>query len=400
MDVVINHTGPVTDKDPIWPSDWVRNSPPCQYTNYETTVNCTLVENLPDVLTNAEKEVELPKQLMEKWEAEGRLEQEMDELDAFFDYTGYPRTPRYYIIKWLTDFIRKYGIDGFRLDTVKHTDEDVWSDLKDEADRAFADWKEAHPDKVLDDNPFYMVGEVYNYYISNDRIFDFGDKQVDYFNNGMQGLINFQFKSDVEKDYEELFSFYSQKLNGPLKGLTVLNYTTSHDDGYSYDKERNNVMNAATKLLLCPGEAQIYYGDETARKLIVNGAVGDANLRSLMNWQELVDSDTVNGVLVNVIFKHYCKLGQFRAAHPSIGAGVHKLLQKSPYYFKREFKKGDFYDAVVVGLDLHAGEKEVPVESVFEDGTPVQDSYSGQSAVVKNGKVNINTPFNIVLLSK
>ncbi|HNL40304.1 MAG TPA: alpha-amylase family glycosyl hydrolase, partial [Saprospiraceae bacterium] len=34
LDVVINHTGPVTDQDPIWPSDWVRNSPKCTYKDY------------------------------------------------------------------------------------------------------------------------------------------------------------------------------------------------------------------------------------------------------------------------------------------------------------------------------------------------------------------------------
>jgi hypothetical protein len=38
--------------------------------------------------------------------------------------TGYPRAPKYYIIKWLTDYIAEYGIDGG--DTVKHTDETVW----------------------------------------------------------------------------------------------------------------------------------------------------------------------------------------------------------------------------------------------------------------------------------
>jgi glycosidase len=30
---------------------------------------------------------------------------------------------KYYIIKWLTDYIADYGIDGYRGDTVKHTDE-------------------------------------------------------------------------------------------------------------------------------------------------------------------------------------------------------------------------------------------------------------------------------------
>ena len=27
LDAVINHTGPVTDIDPVWPSEWVRTQP-------------------------------------------------------------------------------------------------------------------------------------------------------------------------------------------------------------------------------------------------------------------------------------------------------------------------------------------------------------------------------------
>jgi alpha-amylase len=42
----------------------------------------------------------------------------MKELDAFSNALS--KTPRYYIIKWLTDYIADYGIDGYRADTVKH----------------------------------------------------------------------------------------------------------------------------------------------------------------------------------------------------------------------------------------------------------------------------------------
>jgi alpha-amylase len=43
------------------------------------------------------------------------------------------KTPRYYIIKWLTDYIADYGIDGYRADTVKHTEASVWADFKTKA---------------------------------------------------------------------------------------------------------------------------------------------------------------------------------------------------------------------------------------------------------------------------
>ena len=129
LDAVINHTGPVTEIDPVWPSDWVRTGPKCEYKDYESTVTCTLVKNLPDILTESDEEVSLPPQLVEKWKAEGRYEQEVRELDEFFERTGYPRAPRFYIIKWLTDYITDFGIDGYRVDTVKHTEEYVWQEF-------------------------------------------------------------------------------------------------------------------------------------------------------------------------------------------------------------------------------------------------------------------------------
>ncbi|MCL7971288.1 MAG: alpha-amylase family glycosyl hydrolase, partial [marine benthic group bacterium] len=117
MDAIINHTGPVMDEDPVWPDDWVRTSPKCTFRDYATTVDCTLVANLPDILTSSEENVELPRRLLEKWQREGRLVQEVAELDEFFTETGYPRAPRYYLMKWLTDWVREYGFDGYRVDT-------------------------------------------------------------------------------------------------------------------------------------------------------------------------------------------------------------------------------------------------------------------------------------------
>ncbi|WP_430809385.1 MULTISPECIES: alpha-amylase family glycosyl hydrolase [unclassified Carboxylicivirga] len=399
LDVVINHTGPVTAKDPLWGDDWVRTDPQCRYQDYESTVTCTLVENLPDIRTERDTPVELPKALLDKWAEEGRLQQEMAELDDFFNATGYPRTPRYYIIKWLTDYIREYGIDAFRLDTVKHTEESVWADLWREAMKAFAEWKEAHPEKVLDDNEFFMVGEVYNYGVSGGRWFDFGDRKVDYFAHGMQGLINFEFKHDAAKDYEAIFSKYSDALNGPLKELSIMNYVSSHDDGGPFDKQRKRVLEAGTKLLLCPGMSQVYYGDETGRSLDIEGTVGDATLRSFMNWEALAANEKVNGVPVQNILHHWQRLGQFRVAHPSVGAGVHRMLSEQPYYFTRSYQSADYEDKVLVGLDLPHGEKTVEVHGVFNEGDNVTDYYSGKKAQVSKGRLHFNTDHDILLLA-
>jgi alpha-amylase len=400
MDAVINHTGPVTPLDPQWPDDWVRTSPRCRFRDYASTVDCTLVDNLPDILTDRNDPVELPPPLVEKWEREKRLDREMAELDAFFERTGYPRAPRYYIIKWLTDWVRELGFDGYRVDTAKHFEEDVSAELKREAAEAFSDWKEAHPDQVLDDLPFYMMGEVYNYELGHGRGFDFGDVTVDFFDYGYDGLINFGFKREaagpMDVSLDELFARYSAALrDGELRGLAVLNYVSSHDDGAPYDRERADPYGAGTRLLLSPGGAQIYYGDELARPLSVEGAEGDANLRSVMSWQDLERGSSTAEIL-----EHWRKLGRFRHAHPAIGAGEHRRHQATPYIFSRTLEREGLTDRVLVAMDQGRGTKSIPVFGVFPDGTELVDAYSGNTGTVSNGEILLDTRSGLVLLAE
>ena len=393
MDIVLNHTGPVTDIDPVWPKEWVRTGPICENTNYETTIKCTLVKNLPDILTESDEAVELPDALLAKWKEEGRLSNELDELQVFFDRTKYPRAPRFYIVKWLTDYVNDLGIDGFRVDTAKHVDEKTWKELYSEASYAFNTWKRKHPEEVLDDNPFFMVGEVYGYEISSGLEYNFGDKKVNYFDNGFHSLINFELKDDANKDYEAIFSKYNDLLFTELEGKSVVNYLTSHDDNNSFDKERKNPYHAANVLLLTPGASQIYYGDESARSLTIEGTQGDATLRSFMNWGEL-DSIPLN----KKILGYWQKLGKFRNDHPAIGAGKHQRLSKSPYVFGRTYLNGEYKDKVIVGLKLPKGKKFLWVKGFFGDGTKLHDAFSETIVTVENGKVFLENDFDIALL--
>lgn len=396
MDAVINHTGPVTSMDPVWPADWVRTGPQCTYRDYATTVDCTLVANLPDILTDRDEPVELPPALVEKWRNEGRLDQERAELDAFFQRTGYPRAPRYYLIKWLTSWVREFGLDGYRLDTAKHFGETVSLELKREAELALADWRRNHPDQVRDSLPFYMVGEVYGYNMSQGREYSFGDRSVDYFAHGYDGLINFGFKGDATGSPDEFFSRYSAALHqGPLRGVAILNYISSHDDGGPYDRERRNPLGAGTRLLLAPGGAQVYYGDELARPLVVPGANGDANLRSFMNW-----GDLRRGGAAGEVLEHWRKLGRFRRAHPAVGAGVHRTLQAEPFIFSRTLESSGRPDRVLVALDQGTGARTIPVFGTFPDGTELLDAYSGVRGTVRNGSLQLANGSDVVLLSE
>jgi alpha-amylase len=401
LDVVINHTGPVTEKDPVWSDTWVRTDPTCTYKDFETTVTCTLVDNLPDIKTDSKEAVELPKGLVEKWKAEGRYEQEIQELDAFFERTGLTRTPTNYIIKWLTDFIREYGVDAFRVDTVKHTEEEVWEDLRKEAEVAFEEWKTMNPKAIaiLNDQEFYMMGEVYGYGVSGGRLYDYGDREVDFF-DAFNSLINFEFKYDADQlDYEQLFTKYEKQLNKELEGKTTVNYLSSHDDGDPYDPARKRPMETATRLLLTPGSAQTYYGDETARSLIISGTNGDATLRSFMNWDEIDNNAKREGHQIKEVLEHWQKLGTFRQQHPAIGMGEHERISKKPYVFQRTFKRDKLEDKVVIALDLKGQIREIEIGKTFKEGTFLRDHYSGKQVRVRDGKVEVPDGANIVLLS-
>lgn len=391
MDVVLNHTGPVTPLDPQWPDDWVRTSPRCSYKDYLTTTACTLVDNLPDIKTEFTKEVDLPEFLIKKWKNEGRYEDEVKSLNQFFKKTKLPRYPHNYIIKWLVDLVEEYGIDGYRVDTAKHLEEEIWLSLYKNAAEAYENRKSKYPSPLSTKDRFFMVGEVYFYRIQNGRYYDFGDKSVDYFNYGFKSLINFDFKEDATLSYEQFFDKYDKALFSNLSGLTVLNYLSSHDDGQPYDPKREKSFEAANRLLLSQGQAQIYYGDESARDLDVKAA-GDAKLRSFMNWEEMSNEENQK------ILEHWQKLGQFRQKHVAIGAGKNEKLGEN--IFGRKYNKGVINDQVVFALNQSANVKMIPVKGYFNDNDYVKDFYSGTIAQVKLGRAILRTPYDIILLEQ
>ncbi|HEY8570458.1 alpha-amylase family glycosyl hydrolase [Microbulbifer sp.] len=394
LDVIANHTGPETSQDPLWPSDWVRTAPVCDWSGFAGNVTCTLTDHLPDIRTESDAAVEIPPLLREKWQQEGRLEQELAELNSFFARTGHPRAPRYHLMKWLTDWVREYGVDGFRVDTAKHVEPEFWAELKLEAEDALAQWKQQFPEKKIDDKPFFMLGEVYgfgvdNFWNSDGRQYDFGDRKVDFYQYGFDSLINMGFVHQAQQSPANLFQQYANDLiDGDLKGAGILSYISSHDDLDSFDRDRSRTFESATKLLLAPGAVQVYYGDETARQLTDAQAIYDAQLRSPMNWDELADPATQQ------VLAHWQKLLHFRRAHPAIGAGEHRVHRQAPLLFSRTLQG----DRVLVALDLSAGEKVIPVSGVFDEGTTLRDAYSGAEAAVTGDTLTLDTGFELVLL--
>lgn len=397
-DVIMNHSGPQTEVDERWPADWVRPGPACDYKSFALTVTCELVFTLPDIRTESEAPVALPQWLIDKWRAEGRLDTEQAELDAFFARTGYPRAPKYYLIKWLTDWVRDYGIDGFRVDTAKHVDPDAWAALRKEAELALADWRARNPNRIMPDKPFYMVGEVFNWGIDNfsqarGRAYDYGDRQVDFYTKGFDALINMGFPTQATRVMADQFATAGAAFdNGAFAGVGILNYISSHDDMGPYDGARTKTFESANRLMLSTGAAQIYYGDEVGRSLVIPGTTGDATLRSMFDWSQTQSNAP--------LLAHWRKLAKFRQAHPAVGAGTHREIARGPFVFSRTLDRDGASDKVVVAVDVTPGTVRVPVGGTFADGETLLDSYSGARATVSGGAVSITTSGPVILLAK
>ncbi|SFP23382.1 alpha-amylase [Pseudomonas borbori] len=278
---------------------------------------------LPDFKTESQQAVALPPLLLRK-----------------ADTRAVPREGyrvRDYLVEWLTFWVREFGVDGFRADTVKHVELDSWAALRQAADQARADWSAANPLDPMSGSPFWMVGEVFGH----------GPQTNVYQSNGFDALINFAFQgelaakasnclSQADSGYDE----YAGLLQG-TPGHNFMSYASSHDTSLFF-AERNNDLarqqGLAAALLLSPGAVQIYYGDESARPLGPSGSDPQQGTRSPMNW------DAHNQTEIAALLEHWRTLGQFRARHPAIGAGSHERLSSQPYTFARRL--GD--DKVVI----------------------------------------------------
>lgn len=397
LDVVINHTGPVTDTDPLWPKEWVRTGPICTYQNQSTAVACTLTHNLPDLKTEGTEEVELPKHLVKKWIKEGRYDQEVKELDDFFSTSGLRKTPVNYLIKWVTDYARETGVDGFRIDTVKHVEESVWAVFNKQAKLAYEEWKMNHPMQAIHNDSFFILGELYGYEAHRGRSHQFSSGSVDYFDSGYDAMINFGFKNHASQDYKSLFKKYDSIRKNlltekPGHPAYFMNYISSHDDAQPFDPVREKAIESGTKLLLTPGMSQIYYGDEIARSLVIEGTRGDATLRSVMDWEHLNQD----------ILKHWQLLGRFRNTHKSIGAGEHFSLEYKGLgtLSARFYTKNNQEDIVLIGVGLPDGLLEIEVKKVFPRSSRLFNAYNLKELTVIDGCVTVVVKNGVVLLEE
>lgn len=222
-------------------------------------------------------------------------------------------TTRDYLTHWLSQWVRDYGIDGFRVDTAKHVEMASWQQLKTQASAALTAWKAEHPDKKTDDAPFWMTGEAWGH----------GVMKSAWYQNGFDAMINFDYQDKAASAADCLANIDMtwQQMADKLQDFNVLSYLSSHDTRLF----REAGQQGAELLLLAPGAVQIFYGDETDRPFGPTGSDPLQGTRSDMNWQDVKGKAALT-------LAHWQTLGQFRARHPAIGAGKQITVHQAQGY--------------------------------------------------------------------
>ena len=316
------------------------------------------LSGLPDVVTERNASVDIPAFLSKKWSEEKGGDYDDYRLPNLEDWRVDGKgAPADYIINWLAGWVEYFGIDGFRCDTAKHVEFSRWNQLKNACKQALAAWRASdRADEYAKgwSDDFWMTGEAWGWDHGDTGYFTQGgyDSMINFAFNGTEGGTG---RTPTTGDWE----YYANFCNGS-NGHQVLNYVSSHDTGLHRPGDQKRV---ATMLLLCPGGAQIYYGDETSRP-VVDG-YGDPGMatRGDFNW-DAVDND---------VNKHWQLVGQFRRRNPAVGAGTQTISDGA---YIRKFSENGYTNAVAIKLDTQAGQSyTVNVGDAFADGTQVMHGY-------------------------
>ncbi len=308
---------------------------------------------------------------------------------------------------WLASWVEEFGIDGFRCDTAKHVTKSTWKLLKEYSQEALQKWRQAHaggddPAASWTDD-FYMTGEHWGFQTDPSDSSGYGSQ------GGFTAMINFSFNGQAKGGScsvpnASTWSDYAQKFNNGTSApkLNALSYVSSHDTSLC----RPGDMKAlGTGLGLLPGGVQVYYGDETGRPNDNGGSGNDAEhgTRSDMNFPSDIGSQAAWAAKVDTLstefssdatLAHWQKVGQFRFRNPAVGAGKQTALSDGSLC--RTYNDGQGIDNAVV---IHVGSaSSVDVSGCFEDGTELQDGYSGATGTVSGGKVSLSGTKDLILL--
>lgn len=279
------------------------------------------------------------------------------------------------LVEWQTQWVKDYGIDYFRVDTVKHVENDTWSELKNALTEV--------------DPSFKMIGEYSGGgYASNGNTLGTGTMDSD-----LDFDFNDQANSFVKGNIKAVESFLAAR-NAALNNTYMTGqFLGSHDeDGFKQKLLDANVapdvadamaLVAATLQITAKGQPVIYYGEE----------IGLTGLNNYPYQTNRYDFDWSKANDSNKTYSHYKKLLSIRNAYTDVFArGTRKVVDSSDTgkydVVAREYQGTKLY----VGMNVSTKELPLTIQVTEGDASVMTDLYSGKTYVVNGGNVTVTIP--------
>lgn len=304
-----------------------------------------------------------------------------DALSDLPDFVTEDAEVRNQLIKWQTDWMEKYKIDYYRVDTVKHVDSTTWSAFKNSLTNVNPDFK--------------MIGEYSGAGYANTA----GELGT----GSMDALLDFDF-NDFAKDF--VGGKISTVENSLLKRNAALNNTATmgnflnnHDDdtlqellvkksGFSEEEAYNLMKVAATLQITAKGQPIIYYGDELGQAG-ANDWPYQTNRRDF-DWKELEAQKADS----NSIYNHYKTMLSIRNAYTDVfarGSRTSVLSSDEGGYDVIARSYGD--TTLYVGMNINEKATEVTIPVSAEAGSKMENLYDGNEYTVSEDKtVTVSIP--------
>ena len=330
---------------------------------------------MPDFKDESYESVKIPEFFKRKWKKEGKANDAWVNPSARNLRKDRKWYPMQYVIAWIASWVEEFGIDGFRCDIVENVNLYRWKELNDACNVALEKWRVAHPEDVASTwtDKFYMTGD-----------FDCAsiDYKPQYAEAGFSSMVKFYFPKQGDLDgivYTWQAYADSVAAHADWHPFSYLN------NSYHRDANMDNMIDCATTLLLAPGVAQIFYGDESGRKLSDArfNVDSDQAFRSDMDWNE-VD---------NNLLKHFQRIGKIRRENTVIGTGRQRTIDAHTCVRYNE------NDKLIIRVEPIEGQS-ISLGGEFADGEKVIELYTGETSIVNNGMVSFPRYENSVAIIK
>lgn len=312
--------------------------------------------------------------LRDKSVSEGDIKSWQSGLPDFATENADVRTK---LVEWQTAWMKDYGVDYFRVDTVKHVDSTTWAALKNSTTKV--------------NSSFKMIGEYFGAgYASNGSSLGTGQMDAD-----LDFDFNDQATSFVSGNISSVEKFLSARNSALNNTYMTGQFLSSHDeDGfkaalmngkkYTEDEATSAALVAATLQLTAKGIPVIYYGEE----------VGLSGLNNYPYQTNRYDMDFSKATKDNVTYQHYKNLLSIRNAYTDVfarGSRTSILSSDEDGYDVIARSYGD--TTLYVGMNIMDTAKEVKVPVSLAAGTEVKDLYSGATYTVGSDKaVTVTIP--------